>query len=119
MAEVTEATSKIYEEVHQDANIILGVIFDETLTEELQVTVIATGIREENNMETLPENVTQFVQARNAAVDKEPAGGSESRSRQAPEGGRTMSGVRRHPFVGGSLDEDLLDEPTFLRRNEN
>lgn len=119
MAEVTEATSKIYEEVHQDANIILGVIFDENLTDELQVTVIATGIREESHMEPLPENVTQFVQARNAVAEQESAAGRENGSGQAQEGGRSVSSVRRHPFVGGSLDEDLLDEPTFLRRNEN
>lgn len=55
MAEVTEATSKIYEEVHDDANIILGVIFDDSLGEELRVTVVATGIRVEEEMEPLPE----------------------------------------------------------------
>src|SRR5229473_7739683 len=41
--EVNEAASLIQEEAHEDANIIFGAVIDETMTDELRVTVIATG----------------------------------------------------------------------------
>ena len=41
--EVDEATSIIFEEAGNDANIIFGAVIDPNLEEEIQVTVIATG----------------------------------------------------------------------------
>ena len=42
--EVDEAATRIREEVDQDANIILGATFDETLEGTIRVSVVATGI---------------------------------------------------------------------------
>jgi cell division protein FtsZ len=43
--EVNEASSLIHEAAHEDANIIVGAVIDETLREdEIRVTVIATGL---------------------------------------------------------------------------
>ncbi|MBF0111643.1 MAG: cell division protein FtsZ [Desulfamplus sp.] len=44
MDEVMEASDRIYQEVGDDAEIIWGQTFDETLGDEMRVTVIATGI---------------------------------------------------------------------------
>ena len=44
--EVNEAASMIQEEAHDDANIIFGAVIDETLTDEIRITVIATGFGE-------------------------------------------------------------------------
>nr|HDM99821.1 cell division protein FtsZ [Deltaproteobacteria bacterium] len=44
MEEVEQASSLIYDEAHEDANIILGTVFDDNIDEEIRVTVIATGI---------------------------------------------------------------------------
>ena len=44
--EVNEAASMIQEEAHDDANIIFGAVIDESLTDELRITVIATGFGE-------------------------------------------------------------------------
>lgn len=41
--EVSDAASVIYDLVHRDANIIIGSVIDETLNEEVSVTIIATG----------------------------------------------------------------------------
>lgn len=43
MMEIDEAVDIIYKAVGQDANIIFGVVIDETLEDTLMVTVIATG----------------------------------------------------------------------------
>jgi cell division protein FtsZ len=50
--EVNEAACFIQDQAHEDANIIFGAVVDPNLTEELKVTVIATGF------EACPELVT-------------------------------------------------------------
>jgi cell division protein FtsZ len=44
--EVNEAASMIQEEAHEDANIIFGAVIDESLADEIRITVIATGFGE-------------------------------------------------------------------------
>src|SRR5262249_38803976 len=44
--EVNEAASLIQEEAHEDANIIFGAVIDEKLSNQIRVTVIATGFGE-------------------------------------------------------------------------
>ncbi len=41
--EIGKAASIIYEQAHEDANIIIGSVIDESLTDEVIVTIIATG----------------------------------------------------------------------------
>ena len=41
--EINEASSLIQAEAHEDANIIFGTVVDETMTDEIRITVIATG----------------------------------------------------------------------------
>ena len=46
--DVTEASNKITEAVDPDANIIFGAVIDESLDDEIRVTVIATGFNGKN-----------------------------------------------------------------------
>lgn len=41
--EISEAACVVYEQAHEDANIILGSVIDESLEDEVIVTIIATG----------------------------------------------------------------------------
>ncbi|MFH7321522.1 cell division protein FtsZ [Desulfurivibrio sp. D14AmB] len=112
MAEVTQATTKIYEEVHEDANIILGVIFDDNLGDELRVTVIATGIRAIEDFEEVNDNVRPLVPRR------------EAKAQQLPLTARCGSGHAatgqggRKGFPATIFEEDF-ERPTFLRKNES
>jgi cell division protein FtsZ len=118
MAEVTQATTKIYEEVHEDANIILGVIFDDNLGEELRVTVIATGIRTVEGVEDVVEKVRPLLPKREAKAQNLPFKGRENGQREAvaANGGVAAGCQRRFPSI---LNEDEFDKPTFLRKNES
>ncbi len=118
MAEVTEATTKIYEEVHDEANIILGVIFDESLGEELQVTVIATGIRTVEDVESMTNKVKPFIQKKESVAQQLPF----TKDKQCHQNGMngTGSGIKsRKPFPQTIFNEDELERPTFLRKNES
>ena len=44
-----EASALISEKAHEDANIIVGALFDDSLGDEMRVTVIATGIGQEES----------------------------------------------------------------------
>jgi len=50
--EISEAASIIYEQAEEDANIILGSVIDETMNDEVTVTIIATGFEIEKGSET-------------------------------------------------------------------
>jgi cell division protein FtsZ len=116
MAEVTEATTKIYEEVHDEANIILGVIFDESLGDELQVTVIATGIRDTiHDIEELPDKAALVAQKKESTVQPLPFRKGE---KVLAEGCAVVNGMRKS-YASNVLSEQDYERPTFLRRNES
>ncbi len=50
--EVNEATNVIYEAAGEDANIIFGVVFDQSFKDSIQVTVIATGFSRKQESKT-------------------------------------------------------------------
>jgi cell division protein FtsZ len=47
LSEVNEASSLIQSSAHEDANIIFGAVLDENMGEEVKITVIATGFRDQ------------------------------------------------------------------------
>ena len=47
MAEVSTITNAVSNNAHEDANIIFGTVVDESLDDQIRVTVIATGFDNE------------------------------------------------------------------------
>ena len=101
--EVYDAADVVREAVDPDANIIVGAVIDETLTEEVRITVIATGFESENNqgvsgissMQEIKKPILQETVREEAAatvVEKEPE------------------------TTSSSYEQDDLDIPVFLRR---
>ncbi len=75
--EVDEAATRIREEVDQDANIIVGATFDESLDGMIRVSVVATGI--DQGMAQQRPAATQATHAAPAAVPATHASPSDSR----------------------------------------
>ena len=48
LSEVNEASSLIQSAAHEDANVIFGAVLDEKMGEEVKITVIATGFRDQS-----------------------------------------------------------------------
>ena len=94
--EVNAASSIIRESADDDANIIFGAVIDETLTDEMKITVIATGFDRE---------VTSVASA--AATTAIPAPPPRYVARPADDLPRPMMGTPR---------VDDLDVPTFIRK---
>ncbi len=120
MEEMTEASDRIYNEVGEEADIIWGTVVDDSLGDEMRVTVIATGIGQGAEAEEpeKPVDETFGGKLRPVTVDdlknvvdyEEPA---FMRRRKAASGGGEA--VLDH-FSHGVVDETDLDVPTFLRR---
>ena len=68
LEEVEQAATLVQEAVHPDALTIFGATFDETLDDEIRVTVIATGFSKENKAE-VPQQPAKEEAAQEAAAE--------------------------------------------------
>ena len=75
--DIESAASLVQEAAHPDANIIFGASFDESLDDEIVVTVIATGFDEKKTAYAVPpeepRNTNLFTDARDRADGQQPA----------------------------------------------
>jgi cell division protein FtsZ len=126
MGEFMEASALIQDKAHEDANIIIGALFDENMGEELRVTVIATGISSIEEAETISElNVVGRSKNETAGtsiqVVDEPASQKENRAvsfappNPVPKGLRTMP----TPIFDEHNEMDEWDEPAYIRKKAN
>ena len=58
--EINEASSLIQSEAHEDANIIFGTVVDESMADEIRITVIATGFNEPQKHTQTTKNVSRL-----------------------------------------------------------
>ncbi len=125
MEEVDQASTLIYEEAHEDANIIWGTVFDDAMGEEIRVTVIATGIGRDKHISSVDEKVvTNIESARKKRLDEEQKevelSSSPSPAPQVnkPERLPDERGRKAHvEFTGfDGLDHEELEIPAFMRK---
>jgi cell division protein FtsZ len=141
--EVDEAATRIREEADQDANIIVGASFDESLEGIVRVSVVATGIDNldpARQIQPAQSSLTELAgRLRNDSsriadriersaplpqLDSPPfrptarhlEGRSEYARHAAPQG---LDPYGRSPPVRNSIEENVLDVPAFLRRRAN
>ena len=115
--EVAEASEYIHSEVGEDAEIFWGTSVDESLKDEMRVTVIATGI---GNQKEMIEQPTQQLRGKIRDITPEDLGkvidyDEPTFIRQKRAVGESSRAIYRG--TGGSIINDSdLDVPTFLRR---
>ena len=64
LSEVNEASSLIQSSAHEDANIIFGAVLDEKMGDDVKITVIATGFRDQ----MMPERRARMLSVEEAPV---------------------------------------------------
>ena len=89
-----QAATLVQQAVHPDALTIFGATFDDTLDDEIRVTVIATGFDEEQ-------------QAANAAAVTKPAAETSTGSAAAPQPLDEAKGEQGQDDMDKSFDEIL------------
>lgn len=111
MFEINDAAKLVEEAVHPDANIIFGAVIDDSLGDEVRVTVIAAGFDEPQQTETA-RRVSAAVAA-DTPLEDSPAWLADQES-AAPE----ASDAEPHDapvFASEVADDHELDVPDFLR----
>ena len=105
--EINEASSLIQEEAHEDANIIFGTVIDESMGDEIRITVIATGFEDQARHRQAQANVTQL-------------GGFRKEDLQTPTYIRRQKSRDQGRVVTVGVNDENehadIDIPTFLRR---
>jgi len=107
--EFAEVNDVINEFASQDATMVVGTVFDDSMTDELRVSVVATGLgqAEEPSVKVAVENPEPKSETPlDYNVYDKPAA-IRQRENLAQEGKRV---------VGTDLADDFLDIPAFLRR---
>jgi cell division protein FtsZ len=120
--EVNEAASMIQNEAHDDANIIFGAVIDERLTDEIRITVIATGFGDKEkgrkSVKTAAEGLgnrdtkSRKVVHLGTIVDDIDAPTWQRRKQDAKE----QEAIHLEKPLREEEDEDEFDIPTFLRK---
>jgi len=113
MAEMTEASERIYREAGDDAEIIWGAVLDDSVGEELRVTVIATGI--DGELETRYKPVGKVRDITEADL-KQAINYDEPTFIRGEKVARKSEGKRYRGYKGIVLDKEDLEIPTFMRR---
>jgi len=112
--EVIEASTLIQKEVHEEANIIWGTAIDESMGDELRVTVVATGINAKEE-----RVVIDLDRIRPGLQDLKP---ERSEDRETPTFARKGKEIDkygpRRPAKAPDyyFDEEELEVPTFIRK---
>jgi cell division protein FtsZ len=113
MDEFDAASRIIHEKVHEDANIIVGLVIDEDLNDFVKITAIATGFGDrfdvEKTRKELKNNVAQFSEK--TEINREIPAFIRNRQKQQPD---AFSRQQRGFFID---EEDQYDIPTFLRKS--
>jgi cell division protein FtsZ len=131
LQEINEALTLVHDAADSEAEIIFGSLIDDSIQDEVKITIIATGFVQRDSKLLRP--VSQVVQvpvvapprpapttlsaAREEVASLVPARSSGLRSLSSVDGrslaGRTAVVKDSAPLT---LDEDQFDIPTFLRR---
>jgi cell division protein FtsZ len=124
LSEVNEASTLIQSSAHEDANIIFGAVLDERMGDEVKITVIATGFRDQ-----MPERRARMLDVEEMPILSVPVMASENWMREkeplvpaAPPAPRFMSeddsedNEPEPELVGAatrSSRSEAAEEPTF------
>ena len=104
--EINDAATIINESAHEDAHIIFGSVIDDSMGEDVRVTVIATGF--EMEVEKKEETPAQKLRA--------VVGGNSFELPAYAVGGRGSDGGFQKELETSRYNDKELDVPTFLRK---
>ena len=115
MEEMTEASDRIYNEVGDEAEIIWGTVIDDTLGDEMRVTVIATGIGPEPGSKKTRQIGRMVREIKRPGVQKTTDYEKPAFIRKK-EMARQNQDSGLNDAEGMDIDANDLDIPTFLRK---
>ena len=141
LREMNEAVTLVYEEAHEDAEVVFGWVIDEALEDEVRVTVIATGFEPEAEEPQLPEatrpaidrvlkvepraprrptvtSVTPWETVHGGEQFDLPPAVRQSRAEATTVPSMPLLERNPHDVLAAHEDDEMnhLDKPTYVRR---
>lgn len=126
MAEFMEASALVQEKVDDEAKVVIGALYDETLGDELHVTVIATGVGSTVSHSKTIAQVEDLPKIKKQ--EKEPMKVQLAQKNPQPTGavlpnsnfdGFDNLGTTKERGEHDSWNDDYLETPTYLRKKAN
>jgi len=111
LMDVEKATNFIQREAHEDANIIFGAAIDESLGENLQITVIATGFENGKN-----ERNDYIREVKNAIISHDI---EEEEQNLQDERSTPANVIKIGTIISEFTDDGEYDIPTFVRNQRS
>ncbi len=118
MHEVSKASKLMHSLAHPDANIIFGIVMDESIKEMVKVTVIATGFEEASAKEIMSVEDLPGSRAAKAATPPQPSHAPTPPYLFEPKGSRRAE-VLATSKPDWQKRWEPYDEPSFLRNKSN
>lgn len=117
--EVYEAADVVRESADPDANIIFGAVIDETLQDEIRITVIATGFEAEDGASA--EDVNSTINHQNplqhTSKPKTQVVSEDKSQEVKKEEDASITKQEKEELIPNRYEEEDLDIPVFLRRS--
>ncbi|HAX18484.1 MAG TPA: cell division protein FtsZ, partial [Actinobacteria bacterium] len=112
--EVNEAAEIIRNSSSQEANIIFGAVIDENMKEKIKVTIIATGFKDKSfDLRQKQEKQREGKNENESPENRQEEKKNIERESIFPELKESTKGIKF------GEEEDILDIPTFLRKDKN
>ncbi len=122
LMEVDEATSIIFEEAGDDANIIFGAVIDPRMADEIRVTVIATGFNHKapKEIEKESKQIYEIPKQKPARIlaDQENVPLFNRKVEQEKQTDRPVSPKFHFDDTNSVIYGDDLEIPAFIRRQQ-
>lgn len=113
LGEFSEVGTVVEEFASENATVVVGTVIDPELTDELRVTVVATGL---GAVKQAAEPAPTEVVVDNTQRQAEAAPVESRRAERTVAHGHTSGNTARQAEVNSKPDMDYLDIPAFLRR---
>lgn len=116
--EINEAASIVYEQAADDAHIIVGTVIDQTLSDDIIVSIIATGFDKHVEQKECTSNMQVAQQESNKATPV--AEHSEQNIQEIQAAHKVKeeqpAAIKVQPASQHNESDDELDVPTFMRK---
>jgi cell division protein FtsZ len=122
LAEVNEASTIIQSAAHEDANIIFGAVMDESMKDEVKITVIATGFKTDNPQRRDRTKDAAAISSTRTFVPATPTPppsvtvSTVAQDRAAAVAAAERDALSMLPEMPPPLEDEDLDVPAFIRK---
>ena len=112
LIDANDAASYVQEQVGEDANVIFGAMYDATNTDEVSITVIATGLQESGTKSVLPGYRPAAAQKPAAGTGTVPTAAVKQKMTMQP-----LPGLKSFKKPESTVEEQEIKIPQFFQKN--